>query len=189
MFSPKLSPLVVNGWSLVTSVMSSVLGHSGSCRCRGRPVDMPLISCLVFSFSRLLIQWKQVMAPLYHESYWIPCNVNNAFKRSYFRMPMSRFGLHHMPIMLLFLPLQRCEKLEGGPPCNSMPLVWLGLTICIIKSSYFLVRHRKYKITLLFCLGGSCPSLKVCEVKCVPGDPATTCSVLFKWSRSLLSLA
>ena len=150
MFSRKLSPPAVNGWSLVTSVMSSVLGRNGSCRCRRRRVDMPLISCLVFSFSRLLIQYKQVTAPLYHDSYWIPCNVNNAFKRSYFCMLRSCFCSHHMPIMLLFLPLQRCKNSEGGPPCNSMPLVWLGLTICVVKSSYFLVWHRVYKITLLF---------------------------------------
>ena len=73
--------------------------------------------------------------------------------------------------------------------CNSMPLVRLGLTICVIKSLYFLVRHRVSKITLLFCLGGSRSSLKVREVKCVPGDPATMCPVLFKGSRSPLSLA
>ena len=126
---------------------------------------------------------------LYHESYWIPCNVNDAFKRSYFRMLRSRFCSYHMPIMLLFLPLQRCKKSEGGSPCNSMPLVQLGLTICLVKSSYFLMRHRLYKITLLFCLGSSHPSLKVREVKCVPGDPATTCPVLFKGSRSPLLLA
>ena len=39
---------------------------------------------------------------------------------------------------------------------------------------------------LCFCLGGSRPSLKVREVKCVPGDPAITCPVLFKGSCSLL---
>ena len=66
--------------------------------------------------------------------------------------------------------------------CNSMPLVRLGLTICVVKSSYFLERHCMYKITLLFCLSGSRPSLKVREVKCVPGDPATMCPVLFKGS-------
>ena len=88
----------------------------------------------------------------------------------------------------------RSENISLGgssPPvnCNSMPLVRLGLSICIVKCSYFLVRHRVYKIMLLFCLGGSCQSLKVREVKCIPGDPATMCPVLFKGSRSLLSLA
>ena len=73
--------------------------------------------------------------------------------------------------------------------CNSMPLVRLGLTICVVKSSYYLVRHCINKITLLFCLGGSSPSLNVCKVKCIPGDPTTTCPVLFKGSRSPLSLA
>ena len=34
--------------------------------------------------------------------------------------------------------------------CNSMPLVRLGLTICLVKSSYFLVRHCINKVTLLF---------------------------------------
>ena len=73
------------------------------------------------------------------------------------------------------------------------PLMWLGLTI--LKFSYLLVRHRKWlctrlnKVTLCFCVGGSRPSLKVREVKCVPGDPAVTCPVLFKGSRSRLSLA
>ena len=129
------------------------------------------------------------MTLLYNESYWISSHVNDAFKRSYFCMPRSHFHSHHMPIMLLFLSLQRCENSEGGPPCNSMPLVWLGLTICIVKSSYFLVWLHVSKITLLFCLGGSCPSLKVREVKCVPGDPAAMCPVLFKGSRSPLSLA
>ena len=37
-------------------------------------------------------------------------------------MPRSRFDSHHMPIMLLFSPLQRREESERGPPCNSMPL-------------------------------------------------------------------
>ena len=76
-----------------------------------------------------------------------------------------------------------------GVNCNSMPLVRLGLTMCMVKCSYFLVRHRVSEIMLLFCLGGSCQSLKVPEVKCFPGDPATTCPVLFKGSRSLLLLA
>ena len=61
-----------------------------------------------------------------------------------------------------------------------MPLVWLGLTICVVKCSYFLVWHRVSKITFLFCLGGSRQSLKVRKVKCIPGNPATTCPVLFK---------
>ena len=126
---------------------------------------------------------------MYCKSHWISCYVNDAFKRSYLRMPRSHFNSHHMPMMLLFLPLQRYENSEGGPPCNSMPLVRLGLTICLVKCSYFLVRHRVSKIMLLFCLGGSRQSLKVREVKCVPGDPATMCPVLFKGSHSLLLLA
>ena len=150
MLSRKLSPPAVNGWSLVMSVMSSVLGHNGSCRCHGRHVDMLLVSCLMFSFSCLLIQQKQVTVPLYYESYWISGYVDDAFKRSYFRMPRSHFYSHHMPIMLLFLPLQWCENSEGGPPCNSMPLVWRGLTISVIKCSYYLVWHRICKLTLLF---------------------------------------
>ena len=62
------------------------------------------------------------MVPLYHESYWIPCNVNDTLGQSYFRMLRSRFCSHHMPIMLMFFPLQRHKESEGGPPCNSMPL-------------------------------------------------------------------
>ena len=42
---------------------------------------------------------------------------------------------------------------------------------------------------LCFCLGGSRQSLKVREVKCIPGDPTLMCPVLFKGSRSPLSLA
>ena len=129
------------------------------------------------------------MAPMYCKSHWISCYVDDAFKWSYFCMQRSRFYSHHVPMMLLFLPLQRCENLEGGPPCNSMPLVRLGLTMCVVKCSYFLVWHRVSKIMLLFCLGGSRQSLKVREVKCIPGDPASTCPVLFKGSRSLLLLA
>ena len=55
------------------------------------------------------------------------------------------------------------------------------------------MRHRKRiytwlnKVTLCFSFGGSRQSLKVREVKCVPGDPAITCPVLFKGSRSPLS--
>ena len=73
------------------------------------------------------------------------------------------------------------------------PLVRLGLTI--LKFSYLLVRHRKWlctwlnKVMLCFCVGSSHQSLKVCEVKCIPGDPAIMCPVLFKGSRSPLSLA
>ena len=71
--------------------------------------------------------------------------------------------------------------------------MWLGLTI--LKFSYLLVRHRKWlctwlnKVMLCFCFGGSHQSLKVCEVKCIPGDPAIMCPVLFKGSHSPLSLA
>ena len=126
---------------------------------------------------------------MYCKSHWISCYVNDAFKWSYLRMLRSHFNSHHMPMMLLFLPLQRYENSEGGPPCNSMPLVRLWLTICVLKCSYFLVRHRVSKVTLLFCLGSSRQSLKVRKVKCVPGDPATTCPVLFKGSHSLLLLA
>ena len=69
----------------------------------------------------------------------------------------------------------------------------LGLTI--LKFSYLLVWHRKRlyswfnRVTPCFWFGGSRQSLKVREVKCVPGDPAIMCPVLFKGSRSPLSLA
>ena len=71
--------------------------------------------------------------------------------------------------------------------------MWLGLTI--LKFLYLLVWHCKWlctwlnKVTLCFCVGGSRQSLKVCEVKCIPGDPAITCPVLFKGCRSPLLLA
>ena len=64
-----------------------------------------------------------------------------------------------------------------------------------IKVPYLLVRHHKRlstrvnKVTLCFSFGSSRQSLKVNEVKCIPGDPALTCPVLFKRSRSPLSLA
>ena len=108
------------------SVMSSVFGRNGSCRFCGQHVDMPLVSCLMSSFSRSLIQQKQVTVPVYYKSYWISRYVNKAFKRSHFHMPRSQFCVHHMPIILLFLPLQPCENSEGGPPCNSIALgaVW-----------------------------------------------------------------
>ena len=131
--------------------------------------------------------------PLYHESYWISCNVNDALGWSYICMLRSHFCSHHMPIILMFFPLQQREESEGGPPCNSMPLVRLGLTI--LKFSYLLVRHRKWlytrlnKVTLCFCFGSSRQSLKVREVKCIPRDPAITYPVLFKGSCSPLSLA
>ena len=69
----------------------------------------------------------------------------------------------------------------------------LGLTI--LKFSYLLVRHHKWqysrfnKVTPCFWFGSSCQSLKVREVKCIPRDPTITCPVLFKGSRSPLSLA
>ena len=68
-----------------------------------------------------------------------------------------------------------------------------GLTI--LKFPYLLVRHCKQlctclnKVTLCFCFGSSHQSLKVREVKCIPRDPAITCPVLFKGSRSPLLLA
>ena len=64
-----------------------------------------------------------------------------------------------------------------------------------IKVPYLLVRHHKWLYTLLnkvmlcFSFGSSRQSLKVHEVKCVTGDPAIRCPVLFKGSRSPLSLA
>ena len=64
-----------------------------------------------------------------------------------------------------------------------------------IQVPYLLVRHckrlytRLNKVTLCFSFGGSRQSLKVHEVKCIPRDPAITCPVLFKGSRSPLSLA
>ena len=49
-----------------------------------------------------------------------------------------------------------------------------------IKGPCLLVRHRKRlftwlnKVTHCFSFGGSRQSLKVLEVKCIPGDPAIT---------------
>ena len=71
----------------------------------------------------------------------------------------------------------------------------MRLELTILKFSYLLVRHHKRlctwlnKVTLCFCFGGSRQSLKVREVKCIPADPAIMCPVLFKGSRSPLSLA
>ena len=67
----------------------------------------------------------------------------------------------------------------------------------MIKLPYLLVRHCKWlytrlnKVMLCFCFGSSHQGLKVRKVKCVPGDPAITCPVLFKGSRYpfLLALA
>ena len=129
MFSRKVSPSAINGCSRVMSVMSSVLVLNGSCSFRGRLVDMPLVGCAVSPFPCLLVQYVQLTVPLYDESYWISGNVDDALEWSYVRMSRSRFCSHHSQIMLVFFPLQQCEKLEGGPPCNSMPLVRLGLTI------------------------------------------------------------
>ena len=144
---------MVNGCSRVTSVMRSVLGCNGSCTLRGRGVHMSLVFCLLFCLSRLLIQYVIFTAPIYCKSHWISGYVYDAFKRSYVRVLRSGFSSHHMPMMLLFLPLQRYEILEGGPPCKSMPLVRLGLTsfyTLSVTSSVAL-----YKITLLFGFGGS----------------------------------
>ena len=72
-------------------------------------------------------------------------------------------------------------------------MVLPGLTI--LKFPYLLVWHRKglcmhlNKVMLCFCFGSSHQSLMVCEVKCIPRDPAITCPVLFKGSRSPLLLA
>ena len=140
MFSRRLRPLV-NGCNLVTSVMSNVRICNGSCRFRWRPVDMPLVGCYLFPFSRLLSQYKQITVPVYYESYWISGNVNDALGRAYVGLPRSRFGSHHMPVMLLFLPLQRRENSEGGPPCNSMPS-WCGFGPTILTYSFSLVQHR-----------------------------------------------
>ena len=72
-------------------------------------------------------------------------------------------------------------------------MVRRGLTI--LKFPYLLVWHRKRlctrlnKVVLCFCFGSSHQSLKVREVKCVPGDPTIMCPVLFKGSHSPLLLA
>ena len=110
MFSRKLSPPTVNGCSLVTSVMSNVLRHIGTCRLRGRHVDMPLVICLLFPLSCSLIKQVKFTAPMYCKSHWISCYVDNTFKRAYLCMPRSRFYSHHVPMILLFLPLQRYKK-------------------------------------------------------------------------------
>ena len=133
MFSRNFSPPTVNGCSRVTSMVSNVLGVNGSCRCHGRLVDMPLVSHVVSPFPFLLIQQIQFAVPLYNESHWISGDIDDALGRSYIRMPRSRFGLHHSPIMLVFFPLQRREKSEGGPPCNSMACPWCGLGLLSCK--------------------------------------------------------
>ena len=133
MFSQKVSPPAINGCSRVTSVMSSVLVLNGNCRFRGRPVDMLLISCAVSPFPRLLVQYAQFTVPLYDESYWISGNVDDALERLYVRMSRSRFCSHHSQIMLMLFPLQRREKSEGGPPCNSIACPWCGLGLLSYK--------------------------------------------------------
>ena len=70
---------------------------------------MPFILFLVFSVACLLIKQVQFTAPIYCESHRITCYADDAFKRSYV-VPRRRFCSHHMPVMLLFLPLQRYEK-------------------------------------------------------------------------------
>ena len=133
------------------------------------------------------------MVPLYHKSYWIPCNINDALGRSYVSMMRSRFCVHHRTIMLLSFPLQPCEESEGDLHVIVCPLV--AVWAYYIKVPYLLVWHRKWlcmrlnKVMLCFSFGSSRQSLKVREVKYIPGDPAITCPVLFKGSCSLLSLA
>ena len=70
-----------------------------------------------------------------------------------------------------------------------MPVVRRGLTILRCKV-FVLSSAASYILNNApLCLGGSRQSLKVRAVKCVPGDPATMCPILFKGSRSLLLLA
>ena len=135
------------------SVMSSVLCRNGSCTLHGQGVHIPLVFCLMFCLSGLLIQYVKFTAPMYCKSHWISCYVYDAFKWSYFRMPRSGFSSHHMPMMLLLLPLQQCEISEGGPPCKSMPLVQLGLTL--FSTLFVTSSAASYKITLLFGFGCS----------------------------------
>ena len=71
-------------------------------------------------------------APIYHEPGTVSCKTVEDLKKLY---PNS---------------FDRLGSLKGAYNCNSMPLVRLGLTICVIKSLYFLMRHRINKITLLF---------------------------------------
>ena len=127
MFSRNFSLPTVNGCSRVTSAMSNVLGVNGSFRCRGQPVDMPLVSRMVSPFPFLLIQQIQFTVPLYDESYWISADIDDALGWSYVCMPRSHLGSHHSPIMPVFFPLQQREKSEGGPPCNSIACPWCGL--------------------------------------------------------------
>ena len=148
MFSRNFSPPTVNSCNLVTSAMNNVFGVNGSCRCRGRPVDMPLVSRVVSPFPFLLIQQIQCMVPLYDESYWISGDVDDALGRSHVHMPGSRFSSHHLPIMLVFFPLQRCEKSEGGPPCNSIACPWAAWACYPLKFPYSLVRHRKTALVM-----------------------------------------
>ena len=119
---------------------------------------MPLVLFLVFSLSCLLIKQVEFAVPMYCESHWITCYVDDAFERSYLCMPRSRFYSHR-------------KISEGGPPCYSMPLVQRGLTISSLYCLLILARHCLSKIMLLFCLGGSRQSLKVFVVKCIPRRP------------------
>ena len=130
MLSRNLSPPTVNGCSRVTSLMSNVLVVNGSCRCLGRSMDMPLV---VSPVPHLLIQQIQFTVPLYDESYGISGDVDDALRWSYIRMSRSRFGLHHSPLLVMLFPLQRCEKSEGGPPCNSIACPWCGLGLLSSK--------------------------------------------------------
>ena len=130
MLSRNLSPPTVNGCSQVPSVMSNVLVVNGSCRCLGRPMDMPLV---VSPVPRLLIQQVHFTVPLYDESYWISGDVDDALRQSYIRMWRSHFGSHHSPKLLMLFPLQQCEKSEGGPPCNSIACPWCSLGLLSYK--------------------------------------------------------
>ena len=68
--------------------------------------------------------------------------------------------------------------------CKSMPLVRRGLTSC-----FFLCCGVISKLTLLLVLAAPVKRKGARGEVRFPGDPATTCPVLFKGSRSLLLLA
>ena len=116
--------------------MSSVLCHNGNSGLRGQHVDMPLVLFLVFSLSCLLIKQVEFVAPMYWESHWITCYVDDAFERSYLCVPRSRFYSHHVPVMSLFLPLQRYEKFQREDlhvivcPWCGVGLLYLLYNVC-----------------------------------------------------------
>ena len=76
------------------------------------------------------------MVLLNHESHWVLANIHDALEQLHFCMSRGLLHSHHMLLIFCYSLIQRNKELEGGPPCDSMPVDACGAYYGNVRISF-----------------------------------------------------